>query len=1163
MNNFLPPIRWLLVLYLFLNVGTISSQNLANAKLIIPSGDELPQQKQALSEKLKELEKTFQVNFMFDPELVEGKTTSNQEIAGGFDEQLRKILQPLQLSYRKVDENYYVIQKADAPRPAKIMQKPQPTEKAAPLPSTNSAQLSRLSTIDLRVSGKVTDDNDNTPLPGVNVLVKNSDQGTITDIDGNYSLTVPNNNDTLIFSYVGYQGMEIPIEGRSQVNAGLAPDIQALEEVIVVGYGEQRKASVTGAIVTVDSDEIEDVPFTNLGASLVGKMPGVSVSDGTGRPGTVSNITVRNPISLAKDGGGVGPLYVIDNVVRDITDFNNLDPSEVESISVLKDASAAIYGARASQGVVLVKTKRGQAGAPRINYNGSYGITDAIQLPTMMNGYQQAQYLNTYNLTRYEGDETRSEIYTPDELTHFQNNNYNWLKQAWKPSNLTRHALNISGGSERATYYAGASYVYQNGNFDNIGYDKWTYRASADVNVTNNLKLGVSLSGDFRKTEKYFSKINSSDEADMVALLHTPQFIPPYVNGYPVLLAPRGNEAYHFFEVQNSGNYKRTNETGLNINVNLDYDIPFIKGLSARAQYSRIFDNKFHKEFGTYIQVHNFEMEGEHNHVYAGAPTSSVRIKNGDRIYLNPDYQDRYQLNAYLTYDRTFGLHEVKAIAVMEKSESYWEESRSLKEGIVDGGLDYMFSAFGGMDAYGTAQESATLSYLGRLNYNYATKYLAELAFRFDSSTKFAPQNYWGFFPSLSLGWIISEENFMSNSFVDFLKLRGSVGLLGTDQTKAWLWRQRYTFRSDGAVFGGNNARNYGVRMEAIPNPDVTWDNYTKVNLGLDARFLDNRLSASVDYFHDNGYDILAQRNAEIPLTVGGTLPSENYARRNAFGYEVSLGWNDQVTPDFNYGISGYLAWSDDVILEIDQPLGYEGTWQDQIGRSSDRGLEGLEYLGMFRNQTEVDAFLEQNPDYTVFGQAPQPGMLYYRDIRGPKDENNQFTAPDGIITEDDMTWISDRASNHYSIGSTISASWKGLSLQMVLTGGFGGQSLVEGDAIKRAEPDNNRPVFWSDHWRPENTDATYPNPFYEDTYDQPSAFWFVSSATFRMRSFTLSYGLPAPALDAIGVQSLRVLITGTNPLNFYNPFDWRDNAGSFNVYPTLRSFSLGLNVTL
>ncbi len=1166
--------KWSMVLTICLcHLFVQAQQPLASSGYHDHSGQPAQEEQQrTLREILSELEEKFTVRFFYDSETLQDikLTEEGVESLQTLEPFLKKLLDPLDLQYEKIGEKAYVIQKATLKDIKKIesIKLNMPVQEKV-RQDFNSSKMRSQSTgkepmaPQIMVRGQVTSQEDGGGLPGVNVLVKNTELGTITDIDGHYAIQVPQENDTLIFSYVGFAVVEVPVNGRAQINTSLVPDIQSLEEVVVVGYGEQKKAHVTGSIVTLDAEEIENIPFSNLAASLAGRMPGVSVSGGTARPGSTASIVIRNPISYSKDGGTTGPLYVIDNVVRDDTDFNNLDPSEVESVSILKDASAAIYGARAGQGVVLVKTKRGRPGAPKINYNGSYGITDAVALPDMMNGYQQAMYLNTYNLTRFEGDATRQEIYTPDELESYSTNNYNWLDMAWKPSHLTRHALNVSGGSEKATYYAGASYYTQDGNFDNIGYDKWTYRASADVSISDNLKLGFSLSGDYRQTEKYFSKINSSDEADMVALLHTPQFIPPYVNGYPVLLAPRGNEAYHFFEVQNSNNYKRTRETGLNINVDLKYDFPFIKGLSARAQYSRIFDNKFHKEFGTYIEVYNFEMLGEHNHIYGGDVISSVRIKNGDRVWINPDFQDRYQLNGYLTYERDFGQHHINAIAVVEQSEFYWEEVRSLKEGVVDGGLDFMYSAFGGTDAYGTGQEGATLSYLGRVNYSLANKYLAELAFRFDSSTKFAPANYWGFFPSLSLGWIISEEGFFANTFVDYLKIRGSVGLLGGDQAKPWMWRQRYTFRSDGAVFGGDNVRNYGIRMEAIPNPDVTWDDNTKVNVGIDARFLHNRLSATLDGFYDHGYGLLAERNADIPLIVGGTLPPENYAARDAFGYEVSLGWNDRIGTDFNYHINGFLSWSDDKVLNIDQNTGDVGTWKDVIGQSSDRGIQGLHYLGMFRTQDEVDAFLEENPDYTVYGLAPEPGMLYYKDIRGPKDENGQYTGPDGIIDDNDEDFLTKKAVNHYGFGSSIGVSWKGLRLDMVLAGSFGGQDIVEGDARKKAETDNNRPAFWTDHWSVDNTDAAYPNPFFEDSYDRVSAFWFRSSFAFRMRSFNLSYTLPQKAATKLGAEAASLYFSGTNPFNFYNPFDYKDPSGSYNVYPNLKTFSVGVNVTL
>ncbi|WP_229312115.1 SusC/RagA family TonB-linked outer membrane protein [Larkinella punicea] len=1007
------------------------------------------------------------------------------------------------------------------------------------------------------------------PLPGVNVLIKGTKTGTVSDIKGTFRLNLPKGDETLIFSYIGFKTQEVPVRGRTTFAVQLEEDAAALSEVVVVGYGVQKKVSLTGAVATIDMKSVQDLPVNSLSAALVGQLPGVGVSGGTSRPGENAQITVRNPIVLSKDGGTLRPLYVIDNVVRSEDDFNALDVSEVEAISVLKDAAAAIYGARSNQGVVVVSTKRGKAGTPKFSYSGSTGISDA-QLPTMMNGFEHATYLNDVNYAagRLPTDPL---IYTPDELAHFKSNNTDWLRQAWKPSTVQRHALNVSGGNEKATYFAGASYNAQNANFDNINSGKWTFRASADMQVTKNLKAALSLSGDLSDKKMYYLKQGGENaENDMRSLLYTPQFAPPYVNGLPVLLSNGGSNdfgAFHFFEIQKSNNYTQTRSSGLNITANLDYSIPFVKGLKARVLYSRTVDNSFGKQYGTKYNVYNFSMLGDHKHIYGGDVLKIVTLNNGDRVRANPGYTDTYQLNGYLNYDRQFGKHQISAIAFFEQSETHADNIAAMAEGVIIGGLDNMRYATGTQTTTETQSEVGFLSYAGRINYNYANKYLFETAIRYDASTKFAPEYRWGLFPSFSAGWVISEEPFFRDGvrWVDFLKLRGSLGFLGGDATKPYNWLTSYSIQTGkGAVFGGNADRPLIVAPNnAMANRQARWDDNTKYNIGIDAQFLKNRLSLGLDAFYDHRYNMLTSLTSSVPLLVGATLPSENYATVDGFGTEISLGWSDKIGSDWSYKVNGFFTWSDNKQIKIDVDRGKIGTFEDPLGKSSDMGFKAYNYLGMFRTQQDVDSYLEKYPGYTIFGAVPRPGMLYYEDVRGPKDASGQFTAPDGKITDADMQFLTKKANNHYGFGFNFSTSYKGLSVAAVISGSFGGQSSVESSARSQATPTANRPQFWANHWTPENPNAAYPSPYYRDNYNVESDFWFRSSTQVSVRNVNISYGLPTGFTSRLGLSNVRVYLVATNPLNLYNPFDYKTYAGNYDAYPVLRSFSLGLNLGL
>lgn len=1022
-----------------------------------------------------------------------------------------------------------------------------------------------------KVTGRVVDQQDRQPIPGVNVSIKGKPSNVSTNSDGVFTIQVDSDADALVFSYIGYVRQTIPVGKQATINVSLASDNKDLDEVVVVGYGTQKKIHLTGAVETINVKQIEDLPVGSLSAALRGQAPGVSVSGGYSRPGDNASIVIRNPQSFAKDGpqGAGNPLYVIDDVIRTPDDFNLLDASEVENISILKDASAAIYGIQGANGVIVVTTKRGRKGETRITYGGSAGVSDAIQLPDMMSGVDHAIYLNDYNMSR--GNPTPLDIYTPDELEYFKNNSTDWLKQAWQTAVVSRHTLNISGGSDKATFFAGGSYVNQNANFKGINTDRWTFRASSDIKLTQGLQLGLSLSGDLATNRRFFYKQGTeSAENDFLTLLGNPEFVPYYINGLPVLINSRtGNtESFHFFEAQKSDNFSNSRGTGFNVLGNLQYAIPFVKGLNAKVTLSKNLDNNFGKQFGTFYDVYRFSMLGENKHIYGGDVIGTTRLKNGDRIRISPSYTDSYQLNGSLNYSREFGKHSLSALALYEQQESEFDSVDGMVEGIIEGGLPNQNFGTGVNTSTELQTEFGRLAYAGRINYSYDNKYLLELSIRADANVNFAPGKRWGYFPSVSAGWIVSDEGFFKNKVkgVDFLKLRGSIGFLGTDNTKGYQYLVNYAKEtSKSAVFGGNG--NIGPSFKtnnAIGNPNLSWDENTKMNAGLDAKFLKNKLSLTVDGFLDKRRNMLSTRTSSVPAVIGAKVPTENYASVNSFGYEISLGWKDEIDKNWSYYVNSFLSWSDNKQLLFDQDAGRIGTYLDGTGLSSDRGTYGYRYQGMFRTQEQVDSYLASNPGYKLFGKTPEPGMLYYKDIRGPYNSaTKQFDGPDGVITEQDQDFLTNKADNHYGLGLNFGTSYKTLSLSVVMGMSFGGQGSVEGAARKRAQTYSNRPAFWADHWTPENTDAAYPGPEFEDTYDKESEFWFKSSYSFRVSNFNLSYGLPQRITQKIGINSAKIFLIGTNPINFFNPYDYRDNASAYNVYPNLRTFSLGVNIGL
>lgn len=1049
---------------------------------------------------------------------------------------------------------------------------------------------SALKAQDRTITGSVTDEK-GLPLPGVTITVKGSTAGTVTNTDGKYSIKGTNLQTIVVGAkFIGYNYQEKALKvGEMNADFKLLPSESNLDEVVVVGYGTQKRVHLTGAVATVQMKAIQDIPTTNLSAALRGQLPNVTVNGGSSRPGDNGSIVIRNPVFYAKDGK-TDPLFIIDDNQRTLNDFNLLDQSEVESISVLKDAAAAIYGILGANGVIVVKTKRGQAGAPKVTYSGSYGISDAVELPKMMTGLQQATYLNDYEQTKNNytlsptgvigtGTTKDAAYYSPDELDYFANNSSDHLREAWKSSYITRHALTVSGGNDKATYFAGGTYTQQNSNFKGINTNKLTFRASADAKVASGLKVGLSLSGDTYNSKRYYFKQGSESlDNDFRSLLSIPQFQPMYFNGLPVLQSSNTGsfEGANFFEIQKLNNYTAQNSTILNILANAEWEVPFIKGLKANLSYNRNINNDFSKNYGTKYNLYSFTNLGENKHIVGGDVQSVVSAKNGDFVRLTPGYTNVYQFNGNLNYSARFGKHDITAIVLFEQQHSNAESLQAIREGTLVGGFDNMQFATGAQStdqANGRVVEYGRLAYAGRVNYAYADKYLVELSYRADANNNFAPGHQWGFFPSASLGWVASEEGFFKNNikFVNFLKFRGSVGLLGNDGTKPYLYQENYKLETGkGAVFGGNNDRgNTFAPNVVIANPDITWDSNLSTNFGIDATFLDNRLSLTADGYFSHRYNMLSGLVSSVSVLVGTPPPTENSLSVNTYGYEISLGWKDKIGKDFNYNFSPFLSWFNDKQIKPDQPAGNIGTYLDATGQPSDRGVLEYKYLGMIRTQEQADAVKAQMAaaagvqpgDVRINGLVPAPGMLYYQDIRGPKGADGKYTAPDGKITSDDQYYPNKTSSDHYNLGLNFGAGYKGFNLNVTMGMAFGGQASVEGDARAVAKATDNRPEFWADHWTPTNINAAYPAPYYSDANTLTSSFWYRSAYTFKITNADLSYTFPASLVKKMGIGSLKAYVVATNPFNFFNPYSYRDNASAYNVYPTLKTLSFGLNV--
>lgn len=1034
------------------------------------------------------------------------------------------------------------------------------------------------------ITGRVVSSDKNEPLIGVAVQIKGSNVGTTTDTSGHFSLKATNLQSIVVgVRYIGYNYQEKTLRvGEMNADFKLVATSNNLEEVVVVGYGTQKKTHLTGAIASIDVKAIEDIPTGNLAVALRGQIPGLSESGGTQRPGQPATLTIRNPYFFSKDGGTTDPLYIIDDVFRTSADFNLLDASEVESISVLKDAAAAIYGIQGNNGVIIVKTKRGKSGAPKVNFSTSVGAASATELPKMMTGIQLATYLNDASQAKYNNTIDQngyiggvltnklSSWYTPDELAYINQNNNNYLQQAFKTALVERGALNVSGGSDKVTYFAGANYTNQNSNFPGVKSNKLGFRASVDAKLTKRLKVSLSVSDEISNSRSYWYKLKNTSESldnDVTSLIYSAPWTKYFIDGNPVLqnatLSGSGAvDNVNYFLTSKSNNYTEGDNYILNALANISYQVPGIKGLTANASFNKNNNNAFNKQYGTTFNYASYSGTGDNNHIPGGTLQKFTAISNGDIIRLNPLFSNSYQFNASLNYNNKFGKNEISVLALYEQEERHAEGVGASVSGVIVGAQDNQNFTNGTQASTQSSQVSnyGRLAYAGRVNYSYADKYLVEVLVRADANTHFAPGHQWGYFPSGSVGWIASEEGFIKNNFkfLDQLKFRASVGLLGSDNTKPYQYQANYQFgtgSSGGAVFGTpSGERGNGLAPNnALPNPNLTWDSNLKTNYGIDMQFLRNRLSVTADYFWNHGYNMLSNLTSSVSSLIGAVPSSENFASVNTFGYEISVSWKDRIGKDFSYNFSPYFSWSDNKILKYDLSNGLRGTIQDLTGKSSDNGVLGYQSIGFLRTQADADAFIAANPKYSIFGAAnlPKPGMIVYKDING-----------DGkIATTDDLTYLSHKASNHYNLGLNWGGAYKSLTLNVVMGMSFGGTAAVEGAATKQATASENRPAFWADHWTPTNTNAAYPNPYYNYDYDLTTNFWFRNSLTFRVSSINLGYSFPQKLATSIGVTSLRAYAVATNPLNLFNPFDYRDNAVGYTSYPNLKTFSFGLNV--
>ena len=737
---------------------------------------------------------------------------------------------------------------------------------------------------------------------------------------------------------------------------------------------------------------------------------------------------------------------------------------------------------------------------------------------------------------------------------------------------------------------------------------------------SESLKANLTVSGNYGKKNTPNIKIGSaSDENDYRSLLYRPTYIPEYVNGYPIFsYGPSNNytnetQRYHYDLMQNNGDFSESMTSDMTINGSLEYNFDWskiFKGLKLRFSYSKNISTDKNNQYGSDFTLYKMiNRSGSGSHLYTPVVGEDYEAlmyddnfegqtySNGGKSYLmrSMSRSDNYQLNFTAQYARKFGKHDISALFSIEKSETETEWMRA-READPYSFTNYQSNSASGTKEYApewTRYEAGTLSYIGRINYVYADRYLFEFLIRSDASTKFAPENYWGTFPSFSAGWVASEEPWFEKvkwlKWIDFLKLRASFGLTGRDNTPAWQWMQTYDlFAKPGAVFGtSETGRTKVVRLNndnADINRDLHWDKSYKLNIGFDLHTLNRRLAFSYEFYYTWNRDMFMNKQQEVPGTVGALSAYTNMGEVDAWGHEFSITWRDKIGKDFKYKITLNTGYSDNKVIKADFAQDYIYRTV-QPGMRSDVGSWGMQCIGMFRSFQEIEEYVAKNNITYYIDRTPdkiRPGMLIYKDIRGKQLEDGTYAGPDGIIDRnDDQVCLSNR-NNPYGFTINANAEWKGLSLTAQFRANWGGYAFIPTQALSPyyGIEATNMPSIWNvdnmysyqdiydesgEHLLVrQNLEGQYPNLAYASINSIQSNFWRVSGTTIRLSRLTLAYAFPSKWFKGIGIQGVRINVTGTNIINFYNPYPdhFASSWSGYGSYPSLRKWTVGLNVS-
>ena len=997
---------------------------------------------------------------------------------------------------------------------------------------------------DNKITGTVLDPT-GMPVIGANIMVKGTTNGTITDMDGKFSLEA-REGAVLVVSYIGFANQEIKIGKQKQLSIALKEDSQALDELVVVGYGTQKKVNLTGSVATIKNEELVKTPVASTTNALVGRMPGLIAKQNTGQPGyDASDLQIR---------GFGSALVIVDGVEQS---FNNIDANEIESISILKDASAAIYGARAGNGVILVTTKRGNTGKPMVSFNGTWTAQSFTNFTEPVGAGEYATITREAELNSGKPEDQLS--FTEEDIAKYfagtdpQYPNTSWYDEIMRKSALQQqYNLSIRGGSNSVKYYTFLSYLDQDGMIkgDNTGFRRYNVRSNLDVNLTSDLKLSLDLAA-----IKEDVRQSSRDVSSPYFWLDLYDSKPIYPASYPdkSKLPFNGTGATHVLTncSEELGGYNKQYSTSLNGAFTVDYKIPFVQGLSAKLKmnYRQVMvENK------KWVKENTIWQYDYNNDIYQA-------VGNTLPTSLNQQHSKFQTITGQfsLNYDRTFNEdHLVNGLLLFELIDNNDNNFSAYRENYITSAIDQLFA--GGtinQNIGGSATTSGRASIVGRINYAYKSKYLAEFTARYDGSPNFPKNKRWGFFPSVSLGWRLSEETFMDSlNWLDNLKLRVGVSQTGFDSVGAYQYLVGYKFTGYN-VIGGLEVP--GLHSTGLSNPNITWETMTLYNVGFDFSGFNNRLYSEVDVFYRKRDDMLGTRAVSLPNTFGAVLPSENINSQGTRGFEFLLGYRGNIG-EFQYDISGNISWARSKWIHFDEPL---YTDPDDIrikkisGQWTDRRF-AYRSDGLFTSQEEIDnlGYDMDNAGNTTL----HPGDIKLIDLN-----------KDGKIDWRDQDEIGSGQYPHIIYGININLKYKDFDLSLLGQGAADYYVSIDPGSINFDGLRTPYKVVWEERWTPENNDrdAIIPRQTVGQlTNNWASDYWYKNASYFRLKNITLGYSLNRNIIKRIGMESLRFYITGVNlftinPLKKYglDPENIADGRQTGWSYPVTKSISLGVNV--